>query len=132
MTISSWLGLHRSILDGSLMQEPPATRWLWVVMLLVADKSGYVRYTTERLAQRASITLQETEAGLKCFESSDPGSRSAEYGGRRIKKVDGGWFIFNYQVHLEGLASQEAREGWAAIAVSNGFSYPEPPPSPCT
>jgi hypothetical protein len=123
MTISSWLGLHRSILDGSIMEEPLSTRWLWVVLLLVADKSGFVGHTPERLARRAEITLEEVKTGMKCFESPDPKSRSTSYDGRRIEKVEGGWHILNYQMHLGGLKSSEARENWASTnGASNGHT----------
>jgi hypothetical protein len=127
MTISSWLGLHRSILDGSLMEEPLATRWLWVVLLLVAGKGGFVGHTIERLARRAELTLEETKTGMKCFESPDPKSRSTTYDGKRIEKVEGGWRILNYQAHLDGLKSREAMEDWITSNGTNGHTNPNSP-----
>lgn len=65
-------------------------------MLAMADPSGLVRATAPGIAQRSHLTMKQTLKALETFESPDAQSRSMNDEGRKIKRVDGGYQIINY------------------------------------
>ena len=86
-----------SILDSSIWAEDIATKILWITMLAMADEHGFVNAAKSGLARRAGITPEQCEKALTVLEGPDPESKSQEYEGRRIEKVDGGWVLLNYE-----------------------------------
>src|SRR5216117_648729 len=85
-----------SILDSTIWRESHATRLVWITMLAMAGREGIVDASVPGLADRARVTREECEAALETLSKPDIDSRSQEFEGRRIEKVDGGWFILNY------------------------------------
>lgn len=65
-------------------------------MLAMADAHGRVWGSIPGLANRARLTLPDTEAALNAFLSPDPYSRTTTNEGRRIAKIDGGWVLLNH------------------------------------
>src|SRR5436190_13597342 len=62
---------------------------------------GLVRAAGVGILRRA---LVEQEAGLAALErlgSTDPGSRSSEFAGRRLVRVDGGFIVLNYMKYRD-------------------------------
>lgn len=102
--------LFRSIAASTIVSEPLATRWLWVTMLSQADKAGKVYASIPGLARIANITLVECEEGLRCFQSPDPYSRTAEHDGRRVEAIDGGWRLLNHAKYDAMRNEAERRE----------------------
>lgn len=102
--------LFRSIAASTIVSEPLATRWLWVTMLSQADRAGKVYGSIPGLARMANIGLQECEAGLQCFLSPDPYSRTADHEGRRIEAIDGGWRLLNFAKYDAMRNEAERRE----------------------
>lgn len=102
--------LFRSIAASTIVSEPLATRWLWVTMLSQADKAGKVYASIPGLARIANITLAECEEGLRCFQSPDPYSRTAEHEGRRVEAIDGGWRLLNHAKYDAMRNEAERRE----------------------
>lgn len=102
--------LFRSIAASTIVSEPLATRWLWVTMLSQADKAGKVYASIPGLARIANITLVECEEGLRCFQSPDPYSRTAEHEGRRVEAIDGGWRLLNHAKYDAMRNEAERRE----------------------
>jgi hypothetical protein len=107
--------IFTKILDSSINVQsvPPAARWLWVTMLLIADadRTGIVDMPTERLAARAGLTIEETEAGLAFLSSPDPESHSEDEQGRRIVRISDstrGWQLVNWDRYRK-IAKEEQR-----------------------
>lgn len=86
------------LLNSSLHLERWQPRLLFVEMLAMADRYGWVNTPSERvLAQRANLSLDDTRAGLAVLEAPDPESRTPTDDGRRLVRKQGGWQIVNYE-----------------------------------
>lgn len=113
----SYTKLFSSITNSTIVCEPVPTRWLWVTMLAMVKRDGCVYSSIPGLARVANLSREDTEAGLQCFLSPDPDSRSNEFEGRRIEEIDGGWRLLNYAKYGAIRSAEERREykrKWAA------------------
>lgn len=89
--------IFRDLLTSSLWAtSTPATKCVWIVLLLDADPEGYVPMSIPGLAMRAGVTIAEVEIALEKLEGADAYSRTKAHEGRRVKAVDHGWFIHNF------------------------------------
>ncbi len=79
-------------------------------MLGMADRDGIVEASVPGLAKRAGVEITATERALEKFMSPDPHSRSPEFEGRRIEKVDGGWRLLNFDKYAYRLSDDDRRE----------------------
>jgi hypothetical protein len=91
--------LTASILDSTVWSEDNDTRIVWITMLAMADRRGYVGASVPGLAARARISLEGTENAITRLSSPDKYSRSKELEGRRIIDAERGWLIVNYGKH---------------------------------
>lgn len=105
--------LDTGILDSSLWSEPAQTCKCWITLLAMADAAGFVSSTAPGIARRANLGLADTEKALEIFESPDAHSRSLNAEGRRIKRVDGGYQIVNYDKYRErDYTAAERQKRW--------------------
>ena len=88
--------LWNTIVTSSIWSEPDHVRIMWITLLASADSTGYVSGAIPGLADVARIPLKQAEAALNVLLSPDKYSRSEEFEGRRLDKVDGGYVILNY------------------------------------
>jgi|SRR5688572_8616653 len=88
--------LLSSIVTSTIWCESCETKVMWVTMLALADKDGYVGASIPGLAKLAGVSLGDAEAAIAKFLAPDPMSRSKEHEGRRIREVDRGWVLLNY------------------------------------
>ena len=109
--------VFQSILDSSIniQSVPPAHRWLWITMLLIADeeRTGVVDLPVERLAARAGLSIEDTLKGLNFLMSPDTESRSEEEEGRRIiplRESGRGWMLVNWEYYNKISSVEERRE----------------------
>ena len=79
-------------------------------MLAMANSKGLVEASIPGLAVLARVSEKECREAMTCLEAPDKDSRSQEYQGRRIKKVDGGWMLLNYAKYRQKLSADERRE----------------------
>jgi len=86
--------LFSSILDSSIWLEEPPTKVVWVTLL----------------ANRAVLSLEETEKAVKLLEGPDPNSADGKFDGRRIERVPGGWMVLNARKYGDIASRQIARE----------------------
>lgn len=96
-----YVKLFASILDSSVWDEAPATKLVWITMLLLADEDGFVKGVDSAIGRRAAVSAEECRAALAVLEGPDLNSQSQEYGGRRIERVEGGWQVLNYAKYRE-------------------------------
>lgn len=85
------------ILDSSIWVESTNTRIVWITMLAMADQTGLVHATAPGIASRSRVSLSDTRIAIEVLEKPDRDSKSLEDDGRRIKRVDGGYLILNYE-----------------------------------
>ena len=97
----SFAKLFSSILDSTIWAEPMSTRIVWMTMLAMTDSAGCVYASVPGLAKRALVERADVERALACFFAPDADSRSTEYEGRRIEKIDGGWRLLNYMKYSQ-------------------------------
>jgi hypothetical protein len=103
--------LFSSILDSSIWLEDPPTKVVWVTLLAAMDQDGYAHFSAlQNLANRAVLSLEETEKAIKLLESPDPNSADREFDGRRIERVPGGWMVLNARKYGDKINRQIARE----------------------
>lgn len=106
--------LFSRILDSTIWREDDKTRILWITMLAMADKDGIVECTIPGLADRAKISLDHCETALARFQAPDKYSWSKDEEGRRIREVEGGWFLVNHGKYKALLSLEDRRERDAA------------------
>lgn len=89
--------IFRDLLTSSLWASAtPATRCVWLALLLLADPEGYVPASIPGLARAANVSDEEARVAVDVLEARDPDSRTADHDGRRIAKVPRGWLILNF------------------------------------
>jgi hypothetical protein len=102
--------IFTQIFDSSLADNPQ-TRWVFMDLLVLADQNGVVDMTHEAIARRTNVPIKIVRGAVKELESADPRSRSSEYEGMRLKRLDAhrdwGWVIVNYQKY-RAIANAEA------------------------
>ena len=108
--MQSYSKLFSSILDSTIWSESVTTKIMWVTMLAMTDSAGCVFASVPGLAKRAGVTIGEGETALKCFMSPDPYSRTKDHEGRRIKEIDGGWQLLNYDKYSQAKSREQRNE----------------------
>jgi hypothetical protein len=79
-------------------------------MLALADRDGIVHCTAPGLADRARITLEQCRVALQTFLEPDQDSLTMADEGRRIRRVDDGWELINYEKYRHLLSVEDRRE----------------------
>lgn len=107
-----------SILHSSIWKEPDDVVRVWVTILAMADRDGYVGASLDGIAHMARTVSEERVAEcLEIFQRPDPGSRSEEFEGRRVQRVDRGWLVLNYKkirdMHGEESSKARKRRWWS-------------------
>lgn len=95
--MTGYTKLFSSILDSTIWDEDCATRILWITMLAMVNMRGQVLSSEVNMGLRARLPLDDVKKGLACLLADDPNSRTPEFNGRRIEKIDGGWQVLNYE-----------------------------------
>src|SRR3990167_6106902 len=109
--MAGYTKLFGTLIGSSLWRlEPDATRLVWITMLAMANREGVVEASVPGLADFARVGLEECRDALRRLGGLDPESRSAEYGGRRIEAVDGGWRVLNHAKYREKMSCDDRRE----------------------
>ncbi len=88
--------LDSGILQSSIMAEPPETFKVFVAILASTGPDGIARISSTFLAAACFFPLDVVDEALVTLEAPDPRSRSLNDDGRRIRRVDGGYFVINY------------------------------------
>jgi hypothetical protein len=109
--------LFNKIVTSSIWSEDDKTRIMWITMLALADRNGYVAAALPGLADVARMSLDDAKAAIEKLEAPDPYSRTTLYEGKRIIRVAGGWEIVTYDLHRKLLSAEERKQykaEWAA------------------
>jgi hypothetical protein len=106
----SYVKLFESILASTIWAESDQTRLVWITMLAMADRDGIVQASCPGLAHFARVSVPACEKALAVLARPDKDSRTKLHDGRRIKTIEGGWLILNYELHRERATKEERRE----------------------
>jgi hypothetical protein len=93
--------LDCKILYSSIWAENSDTCKIWITLLAMADSNGMVSATAPGISRISCVDLMATEQALSKFEMPDEYSKSQDDGGRRIRRVDGGYLVLNYDKYRE-------------------------------
>lgn len=109
----SYSKLHSSIVNSSLWCEEDHVRLLFVTLLAMCDRDGYVYGSRPGLERAAMITWREDQPDpWKVLMSPDKNSsdriRAPENDGRRIEEVSGGFRLLNFE-YYRGLRNDDDR-----------------------
>lgn len=99
--MSGFVKVDSGILDSSVWLESPETRVVWFTMLVKADMNGFVGTSKGGLWRASNVERSAFDAAIATLESPDSDSRSSEFEGRRIQKIEGGWQILNYEKYRQ-------------------------------
>lgn len=108
--MENWTKLYQRILQSSVWKLPSDYRIVWITLLALKDKDGFVYGTDGWLADQARVDMDTCKKALKMFLNPDPASRTAANHGRKIKAVKGGWVILNHFLYRDGI--EVVRERW--------------------
>ncbi len=99
------------IYDSSIVEDSEL-RYTFMDMLVLADRNGVVDMTHEAIARRTNRPIETIRRTILLLEGPDKCSRTPDYAGARIKRLDDhrewGWMIVNYD-YFRQLASEEQR-----------------------
>jgi hypothetical protein len=101
--------LDEGILQSSVMATDPVTFKVWIALLAAAKSDGTATVAAPFLAAVCRLPLETVRVALEELSRPDPDSRSLEDDGRRIKRVDGGWFLVNYAKYRQRAETEEAK-----------------------
>ncbi len=102
--------LFSSITESTIWCESDQTRLVWITMLAMANKHGYVFGSAPGLANRARVPVEAVREALIKFQQPDPDSRTKDNEGRRIEVIDGGWRLLTYEKHRAIRDEEERRD----------------------
>jgi len=118
------------IIQSSIWNESSDIRIVWITMLAVKDKDGYVRGDAATLARLANVPKEVAVEALEKFQAPDEGSHTPDNDGRRVVKSDGGWIILNHHLYRSKDRSEymrkymrEYREKVSVNSVNNVNTY---------
>lgn len=110
MHMSGYTKLFASILGSTVWREDAETRLVWITLLALANKDGIAEASVPGLADFARVTVDGARRALVKLSSPDPDSRTADYEGRRIQEVPGGWLLLNHRRYRDRMNADERRE----------------------
>lgn len=104
--------LMSRITESSLMEEDVPVRYVFMMMLAIADPEGYVVGTDVAIARRMNISVNDLQKALVPLMSPDPNSNSKEHDGKRIIDSDceRGYFVVNYRKYRDTRDEEQRRE----------------------
>lgn len=108
--MKTWTPLWSSIINSSVWGENKDVKILWITLLALKDKEGFVETSLPGLARNAVLSLDECKAALTVLESPDQHSRTRDNDGRRIKAVDGGWMVLNHMLYRNKMGGEYRKE----------------------
>lgn len=117
--------LDRGILQSSIMAEDPATFKVWIVLLAACDADGIAPVSAVYISSVARLSLDMVKVAIARLEAPDPESRSTNDEGRRLRRIDGGFQLINYQVYR----ARSLREAEAERKRLYRKQHPPTPPS---
>lgn len=108
--MSGFTKLFGSIVNSTIWREQKEVKIVWITMLALSDRDGYVESSLPGLADASRVTLVECVEALRVLASPDEYSRTKAHEGRRIAAVDGGWMILNHAKYRAKMSAEDQKE----------------------
>jgi hypothetical protein len=93
--------LDEGIVYSSIMAEDDAVFKVFTILMATCKSNGISPLSPVFISSITKKSLEEVERCIKVLESPDKSSRSTTDDGRRIRKVDGGYFLINYKKYRD-------------------------------
>ena len=108
-----YVKLYSSIIFSTIWSEDFETRVVWITLLAMADREGFVYGSSTGIAKVVGMPVEQLDPIIAKLTSEDPRSTDAERfpenKGRRLEKTDTGWKIINYSYYRDLRDSDERR-----------------------
>ncbi len=108
--MDTYCKLYSSIITSTIWCEDHATRIVWISMLALKDRDGFVAGSVPGFAAVARVSIEEMRAAVAKLSSPDPDSNCQDFEGRRIERVDGGWLILNHEKYRDKPDAERRKE----------------------
>jgi len=89
--------LDSNLIQSSIMMESPEVFKIWITLLAACEEDGVAKVSPVFLSSVCRLHIDDVQKALKKLMEPDQYSRSTEDKGKRIRRVNGGFFIVNYQ-----------------------------------
>jgi hypothetical protein len=93
--------LDPKITSSSLWDQKDHVVRVWVAFLAEKDENGLVISSYGSMRRTCNVTDDQDgikfDEAIKILESPDPDSRTPDFDGRRIEKINGGWIVLNHE-----------------------------------
>ncbi len=119
-----WDKLSRRIFGSTVWEKDAETRIVWITLITKAQDPngpghGDVPMTDEAIARLANIPLEKTKEALAIFLGPEAGSRTPDYEGRRLIRINGGYRVLNASIYnrpheAAGVAGRKGGEAKSA------------------
>jgi len=110
--MSGYTKLFSSILASSIWSLPDAVRIVWITLLAMADRNGFVEASLGGIAHQARKDKTATRKALAVLMAPDEDSKNPAHEGRRIQPVEQrGFMILNYARYRDGLSDEPEAVG---------------------
>lgn len=95
--------LFSRITESSLMEEDVPTRYVFLMLLAIADKHGHVIGTDKAIARRMNIPEPDFKKALKKLMSPDESSNNQDHEGRRVleSEEERGYKLVSYEIYRD-------------------------------
>ncbi len=88
--------LDSGILQSSIMAEDPSTFKVWIAFLASCGPDGVAKVSSVFISSICHLSIDSVDLAIEILSKPDSRSRSINDDGKRIKRVDGGYYIINY------------------------------------
>ncbi len=108
-----WVPLMNSLIHSSIWRQPDPVRIVWITLLCMADKDGYVGASLGGIADEARLSEEQTKKALNYLMEPDKDSRDPEANGRRVWQADRGFLIphiIKFRERIKGDSNEQAAE----------------------
>jgi len=109
-----------TLCDSSLMSEPVHVRFVFMMMVAIADEEHVVDIPVPQLARKMNLSIEDLSEALDRLSQPDDNSRTPTDDGRRIAKLDGfGWLIVNRESYSKLATMKATRKAKSAQNKAN-------------
>lgn len=106
--MAGYTKLFGSIVFSTIWREEMHVKVVWVTMLALADQHGEIMASVPGLADASRVSIEQCEDALRKFMGPDPYSRTEDYGGQRVQKIEGGFLLLNYGKYRDEASKEHA------------------------
>jgi hypothetical protein len=104
--------LDSGITKSSLWSEPLHVRVVFVSFLAEKDENGFVSASYSSMQRICNVNKEQFDEAIRILESPDPESRTEDFEGRRLQKIEGGWIVLNHEKYRlpEQIKNEQRKE----------------------